>query len=130
MKFPYLLLPGKALAPFVPIGVVSNTLGPFKIPCLVDSGADVNFMATAFADVFGITDISSGKEIEITGVTKNTMVAYGHPLKFTVGGWKHKEIFFFANVGQDIGILGRAFFHNYKIYFNERKQVVEFKEYK
>src|SRR3989344_7817146 len=128
MKFRYWLVQNKVRIPIVPIGIFYGG-GPFHIACLVDSGADVSFLPKDYAAVLGIADYKTGVKKDIMGVTQHHITTYGHEVMFTLGGWPHKESFYVGDVGQDMGILGRSFFENYKVIFDQRAEEVEFRPY-
>lgn len=132
MQFPYILLPGRrdnVKTPIVPIGVSFGGTD-FNIMCLVDSGADVSYLPEDFAAMLGVQNVKSGRALKMTGITGDSITTYFHEIKFTLGGHTNNEEFGFGKLGMPFGILGRIFFHNYIVCFDQRRERIEFKEYR
>ena len=111
--------------PIIPVGLEFGLY-----PCLVDSGSDYSFLHGKIGEALGL-EVKTGREIPIGGITGNKMIAYFHEISFTIGGWEFREDFGFSyELGTDLGILGRdILFEKYRVVFDQRKKVVELKEY-
>lgn len=129
MKFRYYRLPSKITKhidiPMIPIGL---NFGQY--PCLVDSGSDYSFLHGVIGEALGL-NVTEGTQIDIGGITGNRMIAYFHKIHFNIGGWDFNEDYGFSyELGTDLGILGRdILFNKYKVIFNQRKKIVELKDY-
>ena len=135
MEFKYKKLPtskGRHLPiPLIDVGIkIPERLGMIFYNCLIDSGADQTYFHGDIGRSLGIK-IEDGEPSMGRGIAGQTFTAYKHKFTYNIGGIDIKDsIYFSDDLGTPFGILGReGFFEHFKICFDQRKEVVEFKPY-
>ncbi len=107
--------------PSVPIRIsIDHKMFPYKIDCLLDSGADYNLFPADIGISIGI-NIKKGEKVEHIGIGNVGIMAYRHPIKIFLDGYNFKTEAHFS-FDHKIPLLGRDGFFKYfhEIVFNEK----------
>ncbi len=96
---------------------------------LVDSGADFCLFQKSIGEFVGLSNITSGKKQELSGLG-GSVVAYFHNIILEVGGYRHKCYAGFVDDSKlPINLLGQeGFFNLYEIKFDYSKKRFDLKK--
>ncbi|OGY27918.1 MAG: hypothetical protein A2802_02590 [Candidatus Woykebacteria bacterium RIFCSPHIGHO2_01_FULL_43_29] len=103
-----------------------HNLNKIPIPCLLDSGADMNLFPAQWGETVGIK-IKSVESEKISGIGMTEIYGYKHKVKLFVVGGKSFESEVYFCYSQQMPLLGRnGFFDKFKqiTFFETVKKII------